>query len=91
MKDYPTLRQRKMMGRRIKINSDVVAYFRGQFLVCLVDGIRIGAALTMLGLNLAAVTAQMTGVLTMIPYIGIIICWVPAVLIAAFQWPHLYA
>jgi len=25
-------------------------------------------------------------VLTMIPYIGIIICWVPAVLIAAFQW-----
>ena len=28
----------------------------------------------------------MVVVLTMIPYIGIIICWVPAVLIAAFQW-----
>ena len=25
-------------------------------------------------------------ILTMVPYIGIIICWVPAVLIAAFQW-----
>src|SRR6202011_4608969 len=25
-------------------------------------------------------------ILTMIPYIGIVICWVPAVLIAAFQW-----
>jgi len=28
----------------------------------------------------------MVVVLTMVPYIGIIICWVPAVLIAAFQW-----
>jgi len=28
----------------------------------------------------------MVVVLTMIPYIGIIICWVPSVLIAAFQW-----
>jgi len=25
-------------------------------------------------------------ILTMVPYIGIIICWVPAVVIAAFQW-----
>jgi len=70
----------------LQINSYVVAYFRGQLLVCLVDGILIGAALTMLGLNFAAVIGAMVVVLTMIPYIGIIICWVPAVLIAAFQW-----
>jgi predicted PurR-regulated permease PerM len=69
-----------------QINSYVVAYFRGQLLVCLVDGILIGAALTLLGLNFAAVIGAMVVVLTMIPYIGIIICWVPAVLIAAFQW-----
>ena len=25
-------------------------------------------------------------VLTIVPYVGIIICWVPTVLIAAFQW-----
>jgi predicted PurR-regulated permease PerM len=52
----------------------------------LVDGILIGIALTALGLNFAAVIGAMVVVLTMIPYIGIIICWVPAVLIAAFQW-----
>jgi predicted PurR-regulated permease PerM len=69
-----------------QINSYVVAYFRGQLLVCLVDGLLIGAALTILGLNFAAVIGAMVVVLTMIPYIGIIICWVPAVLIAAFQW-----
>jgi len=38
------------------------------------------------GLNFAAVIGAMVVVLTMIPYIGIIICWVPSVLIAAFQW-----
>jgi predicted PurR-regulated permease PerM len=69
-----------------QINSYVTAYFRGQLLVCLIDGILIGATLTLFGLNFAPVIGAMVVVLTMIPYIGIIICWVPAVLIAAFQW-----
>jgi predicted PurR-regulated permease PerM len=69
-----------------EINRYVTAYFRGQLLVCLVDGILIGTALTLLGLNFAAVIGALVVVLTMVPYIGIIICWVPAVLIAAFQW-----
>ena len=69
-----------------QINSYVTAYFRGQLLVCLVDGILIGTALTLLGLNFAPVIGAFVIVLTMVPYIGIIICWVPAVLIAAFQW-----
>ncbi|HZS16870.1 MAG TPA: AI-2E family transporter [Candidatus Udaeobacter sp.] len=69
-----------------QINSYVTAYFRGQLLVCLVDGLLIGTALMIVGLNFAPVIGAMVIVLTMIPYIGIIICWVPAVLIAAFQW-----
>src|SRR5215510_8962640 len=36
--------------------------------------------------TVAPVTGAIVVVLTMVPYIGIIICWVPAVLIAAFQW-----
>ena len=67
-------------------NSYVIAYFRGQLLVCLVDGTLIGAILSLLGLNFAPLIGLLVVVLTMIPYIGIIICWVPAVLIAAFQW-----
>src|SRR5204862_2267903 len=70
-----------------EINSYVTACFRGQLLVCLVDGILIGTTLTIFpGLNFAPVIGALVVVLTMIPYIGIIICWVPAVLIAAFQW-----
>jgi predicted PurR-regulated permease PerM len=69
-----------------QINNYIIAYFRGQLLVCLVDGILIGSALTLFGLNFAPLIGILVVVLTMIPYIGIIICWVPAVLIAAFQW-----
>jgi predicted PurR-regulated permease PerM len=69
-----------------EINRYVTAYFRGQLLVCLVDGILIGATLTIFGLNFAPLIGVLVVILTMVPYIGIIICWVPAVLIAAFQW-----
>jgi predicted PurR-regulated permease PerM len=69
-----------------QINSYVIAYFRGQLLVCLVDGLLIGAALMILGLNFAPLIGLLVVVLTMIPYIGIVICWIPAVIIAAAQW-----
>lgn len=75
-----------------QINHYVIAYFRGQLLVCLVDGVLIGSILTIYpGLNFAPLIGCLVIVLTMIPYIGIILCWIPAVLIAAFQfgdWTH---
>jgi predicted PurR-regulated permease PerM len=69
-----------------QINSYVIAYFRGQLLVCLINGVLIGIALYLLGLNFAPLVGLMVVFLTMIPYIGIVICWVPAVLLAAAQW-----
>src|SRR5207249_474818 len=94
-KDYLPLRasplKDEIAAAISEINSYVIAYFRGQLLVCLVDGTLIGSALTLLGLSFAPLIGLMVVILTMIPYIGIIICWVPAVLIAAFQygdWLH---
>ncbi|MEY2511866.1 MAG: hypothetical protein QOE26_2629 [Verrucomicrobiota bacterium] len=69
-----------------QINSYVIAYFRGQLLVCLIDGTLIGASLYLAGLNFAPLIGLLVVILTMIPYIGIILCWIPAVLIAAAQW-----
>lgn len=69
-----------------QINNYVIAYFRGQLLVCLIDGALIGTALFCVGLNFAPLIGLLVVVLTMIPYIGIVLCWVPAVLIAAAQW-----
>src|SRR5439155_6130122 len=75
-----------------EINSYTIAYFRGQLLVCLVDGVLIGSMLTIYpGLNFAPLIGLLVVILTMIPYIGIVLCWIPAVIIAAFQfgdWTH---
>ncbi|MEY2440295.1 MAG: hypothetical protein QOI34_1680, partial [Verrucomicrobiota bacterium] len=69
-----------------QINNYIIAYFRGQLLVCLVDGTLIGSILTLFGLNFAPLIGALVVVLTMIPYVGIVLCWVPAVLIAAAQY-----
>jgi predicted PurR-regulated permease PerM len=72
------------------INNYIIAYFRGQLLVCLVDGVLIGSILTIYpGLNFAPLIGCLVVVLTMIPYVGIVLCWIPAVLIAAFQFGDL--
>ena len=74
-----------------QINNYVIAYFRGQLLVCLIDGALIGITLYIFGLNFAPLVGLLVVILTMIPYIGIILCWIPAVLIAAGQygdWTH---
>ena len=89
-KDYLPLRasplKDEIAAALSEINNYIIAYFRGQLLVCLVDGTLIGSALTLLGLSFAPLIGLLVVVLTMIPYIGIVICWVPAVLIAALQW-----
>ncbi len=70
----------------LQINRYIIAYFRGQLLVCVVDGVLIGTALTIFGLNFAPLIGLIVIPLTMIPYLGIVICWIPAVLISAAQW-----
>jgi predicted PurR-regulated permease PerM len=70
-----------------QINKYIIAYFRGQLLVCLIDGTLIGTVLYIYpGLNFAPLIGLLVVILTMIPYVGIILSWIPAVLIAAGQW-----
>ena len=92
-KDYLPLRNSPLKDEvadvLLQINSYIIAYFRGQLLVCLVDGILIGTTLAFLpppGLNFAVLIGCLVAILTMIPYIGIVLCWIPAVLIAVAQW-----
>src|SRR2546421_8762266 len=93
-KDYLPLRasplKDEIAAALSEINNYVIAYFRGQLLVCLVDGTLIGSILTLFGLNFAPLIGLLVIILTMIPYIGIVICWIPAVLIAAFQFGGWY-
>lgn len=76
----------------LEINNIIITFFRGQLLVSLVDGVMIAAALIIfVHLDFALLLGLMVGILGLIPYAGIIICWIPAVLIAAAQfgdWWH---
>ncbi len=74
-----------------EINNYLVRYFRGQFTVSLIDGVLIGSALFIMGLNFALLIGLAVGILALIPYVGLTICWIPAVLIAVAQfgdWTH---
>jgi predicted PurR-regulated permease PerM len=74
-----------------EINDYLIRYFRGQFLVSIIDGALIGAALLVMGLNFALLIGLAVAVLAMIPYLGMLLCWIPAVIIAAAQygdWAH---
>ena len=69
-----------------EINSYLISFFRGQLLVSMIDGFLIGVALLIMGMDFALLIGLMVGVLGLIPYAGVIICWIPAVIIAIAQW-----
>jgi predicted PurR-regulated permease PerM len=69
-----------------EINGYLISFFRGQLLVSLIDGALIAVALLVMGMDFAILIGLMVGVLGLIPYAGVIISWVPAVLIAVAQW-----
>jgi len=72
-----------------EINSYLISFFRGQLIVSLIDGVMIAVALLFLGLDFAILIGIMVGVLGLIPYLGMMICYIPAVIIAAAQFGDL--
>lgn len=69
-----------------EINQYLNNFFRGQLIVSLIDGALIGFCLLFLGLDFALLIGLMVGILAMIPYVGITICWIPALLISIVQF-----
>lgn len=68
-----------------EINQNVVAFVRGQLLVSLIDAFFIGVALWIMGLPYALTIAAAVAILGIIPYIGMILTSIPAILIAWFS------
>lgn len=74
-----------------EINGYLIAFFRGQLIVSFIDGLLIGIGLFVLDLNFGPLIGLMVAFLGLIPYLGVIICWIPSVIIAAVQfkdWHH---
>ncbi|NNC88812.1 MAG: AI-2E family transporter [Akkermansiaceae bacterium] len=65
-----------------EINGYLISFFRGQVVVALIDGILIGIALTIFRLPYGLVIGLFLAVLGVIPFIGNIICMIPACIIA---------
>ncbi len=68
-----------------EINSYLVAFFRGQLFVSVINGIATGIGLMIVGLDFGLLIGLALCLAGIIPYLGIILCWIPAVIIASVQ------
>lgn len=68
-----------------EINSYLVAFFRGQLFVSVINGIATGIGLVIVGLDFGLLIGLALCVAGIIPYLGIALCWIPAVIIASVQ------
>lgn len=68
-----------------EINNYLIAFFRGQLFVSVINGIATGAGLMIIGLDFGLLIGLALCVAGIIPYLGIALCWIPAVIIGAVQ------
>lgn len=69
----------------IEVNGYLIAFFRGQLVVSLINGTATAIGLVFIGLDFGILIGLALCVLGVIPYIGIAVCWIPAVIIAMVQ------
>lgn len=65
-----------------EINGYLISFFRGQVLVAAIDGILVGITLTIFGLPYGFLIGIFMAIVGVIPYIGNILCLIPACIIA---------
>lgn len=68
-----------------EINGYLIAFFRGQLFVSLINGLATGIGLMIVGLDFGLLIGLMLCIMGIIPYLGIALCWIPAVIIASVQ------
>ena len=65
-----------------EINGYLIAFFRGQMLVSLIDGLFVGISLSLIGLPYALLIGVFVAILGLIPYVGNLLCWLAAIAIS---------
>ena len=68
------------------INDSLIVFFRGQVLVALCVGALTAIGFSLIGLKYALLLGVMTGVLGIIPYLGVMVSIVPAILLGVVQF-----
>lgn len=90
--DYLPLRQSRFRTELVdtlnEINGYLIAFFRGQMLVGIIDGILVGLFLLLMGLPYGLLIGVLMAMLGLLPYVGPLICWIPAVLISVAHFSN---
>jgi predicted PurR-regulated permease PerM len=93
--DYLPIRESRIKQEVVfvlkSINDCMIVFFRGQILVALCDGVLLTIGFMAMGLNYALLLGLGAGLLSVIPYLGIMVSIIPAVLLAAVEfgdWLH---
>jgi predicted PurR-regulated permease PerM len=68
-----------------EINGYLIAFFRGQLLVSMINGVATGLLLVFFGVDFGLLIGLLLCFLGLIPYLGIVVCWFPAVIVASVQ------
>lgn len=68
----------ELVGTLQEINGYLISFFRGQVLVGIIDGILVGISLFIFDLPYAILIGIFMAILGVIPYIGNILCLIPA-------------
>ncbi len=71
----------ELVGTLQEINGYLISFFRGQVLVGAIDGVLVGIALFIFDLPYAILIGIFMAILGVIPYIGNLMCLIPACLI----------
>ncbi|MBC7979626.1 MAG: AI-2E family transporter [Armatimonadetes bacterium] len=83
--DYVPLRASRFKTELVstlqEINGYLISFFRGQVVVGVIDGILVGIALFFFDLPYALLIGVFMAILGIIPYIGSILCLIPACII----------
>lgn len=88
--NYVPLRASKfkdeVVGVLEEINGYLIAFFRGQLLVSMIDGALVGICLLIIGLPYAIPIGVFVALLGLIPYLGNLMCLIPAVTISMWHF-----
>jgi predicted PurR-regulated permease PerM len=69
-----------------EINGYLIAFFRGQLVVSLIDGTLVAAGLSIVGLQFGFLIGIFLACIGIIPYVGYAVCYIPAMIIAFVQF-----
>ncbi len=75
----------EVVGTLTEINGYLIAFFRGQLVVSMINGVATAIGLSIIGLKFGWLIGLSLCFLGMIPYLGILLCMIPAIIIASVQ------